>query len=93
MRRAPRRCRLPVAVDGQPAGAGLAPARVRQAREVCDGLARGLDFARIDLFDAGASFFLGEVTVYPKRGEHAFEPSAVDGELGRAWCRQGNATR
>ena len=85
--------RLPVAVDGQPAGAGLAPARVRQAREVCDGLARGLDFARIDLFDAGASFFLGEVTVYPKRGEHAFEPSAVDGELGRAWCRQGNATR
>ena len=32
--------RLPVAVDGQPAGAGLAPARVRQAREVCDGLAR-----------------------------------------------------
>ena len=85
--------RLPVAVDGQPAGAGLAPARVRQAREGCDGLARGLDFARIDLFDAGASFFLGEVTVYPKRGEHAFEPSAVDGELGRAWCRQGNATR
>ena len=58
-----------------------------------DGLARGLDFARVDLFDAGASFFLGEVTVYPKRGEHAFEPSAVDGELGRAWCRQGNATR
>ena len=85
--------RLPVAVDGQPAGAGLAPARVRQARDVCDGLARGLDFARIDLFDAGASFFLGEVTVYPKRGEHAFEPSAVDGDLGRAWCRQGNATR
>ena len=47
---------------------------------------------------APGAFLLGEVTVYPKRGEscgdseHAFEPSAVDGELGRAWCRQGNAT-
>ena len=78
--------RLKVRVDGQPAGAGLAPARVRQAVEVCDSLARGLDFARVDLFDSDGAFLLGEVTVYPKRGEHAFEPRAVDGALGRAWC-------
>ena len=56
--------RLPVAVDGQPAGAGLAPPRASVRPGRWRRPRAGLDFARIDLFDAGASFFLGEVTVY-----------------------------
>ena len=66
----------------------LAPGAIREAARVCDGLARGLDFARVDLFAAaGGLFRVGELTMYPKRGGHAFQPRALDEELGRAWCR------
>ena len=73
----------------------LSPAKVKSAANVCDNLARGLDFARVDLFDDGDTFLAGELTMYPKRGGHAFKPAAVDAELGRAWCRipATNATR
>jgi len=42
----------------------------------------------VDLFAAaGGLFRVGELTMYPKRGGHAFQPRALDEELGRAWCR------
>lgn len=83
-----------VTVDGQralPSGSprALLPKRVRRAAAVCDAVSVGLDMARVDLYDAGdgGDFLLGEITVYPKRGGHAFSPAGVDVELGRAWCR------
>ena len=83
-----------VTVDGQralPSGSprALLPKRVRRAAAVCDAVSVGLDMARVDLYDAGdgGDSLLGEITVYPKRGGHAFSPAGVDVELGRAWCR------
>ena len=57
----------------------------------CDALGAGLDFARVDLYrvdggDGNAGVALGEITMYPKAGTHAFSPAGFDKELGAQWC-------
>ena len=72
----------------------LPPSKVKRAARACDALAVGLDFARVDLYDAGpAGFLLGELTMYPKRGGHKFNPPGLDVQLGRAWCHPERSAR
>jgi hypothetical protein len=47
-------------------------------------LGDGLDFLRVDLYDAGRVYF-GELTVYPNAGGKAFVPRTWDRHLGELW--------
>ena len=75
-----------VTVDGQPAlrrGSSrlLSAARVRKAAAACDAIATGLDMARVDLFDTGDAFLLGEVTMY-RRPAYESKRAAAPPRLG-----------
>merc|ERR1712032_624026 len=69
------------------------PATIRRAIEACNGIAAGVDFARVDLMLTRRSpkrphgLVMGEVTLYPFGGKFSFLPRSVDSELAAEWCR------
>ncbi len=61
------------------------PAELAEMLAVAEQLSAGLDFIRIDLYLYKGAVKLGEITVYPNRGLHWFEPAALDVALGAPW--------
>ena len=48
-------------------------------------LGRGLDFVRVDLYEAGGKPLFGEMTFYPGSGLDRFAPVSLDAEMGEHW--------
>jgi len=53
--------------------------------ETAERLAAGIDFVRVDLFDLGDRFCVGELTTVPQGGYGSFSPALWDTEFGRHW--------
>ena len=47
--------------------------RVKEAAEICNVLAKGFDFIRIDLFATNKGWVFGEYTAYPGAGKQTFK--------------------
>lgn len=52
----------------------------------CDGIARGLEFARVDLLYHQGGLSFGEVTLYPNGGRARWTQPDFDTTLGKLWC-------
>jgi hypothetical protein len=61
------------------------PARLDAMAAAVRRLGAGLDHVRIDVFDAGERFWIGEMTLYPWSGHARFNPDEADRALGEAW--------
>jgi hypothetical protein len=48
-------------------------------------LGAGLDHVRVDIYDCGGSFLVGEITLYSWSGLARFNPDSADFALGAAW--------
>lgn len=48
-------------------------------------LGQGLDHVRVDIYDAGTCFWIGELTLYSWSGYSRFVPDEADFELGSYW--------
>jgi len=48
-------------------------------------LSAGIDYVRVDLFDLGDHFLVGELTPLPQGGAGSFNPPSWDVEFGRPW--------
>jgi hypothetical protein len=48
-------------------------------------LSAGIDYVRVDLFDLGDHFLVGEMTPLPQGGAGTFNPPSWDIEFGRPW--------
>lgn len=61
------------------------PARLDEMIEVAERLGRGIDFVRVDLYDADGRVVFGELTSYPAGGDSPFAPESFNEEFGRRW--------
>jgi hypothetical protein len=61
------------------------PRRLTEMIRVAELLAAGQEHLRVDFYDCGAKFWLGEITVYPWSGLAKFAPDAADFQLGAYW--------
>jgi hypothetical protein len=61
------------------------PARLGDMVALAETLGAGLDHVRVDFYDCGASFYVGELTVYSWSGLTVFHPDAADFWLGERW--------
>lgn len=61
------------------------PALLEGMLHAASSLADGFDHLRIDMYDQGDRFWVGEVTVYPYSGLEPFDPDDADYRLGAAW--------
>jgi hypothetical protein len=52
---------------------------------VASRIGAGVDHVRVDLYDCGDRFWVGETTVYPWSGLASFIPDNADYELGELW--------
>lgn len=52
---------------------------------IAEALGQELDHVRVDFFDGGARFWVGETTLYPWSGLARFEPDSADFDLGAFW--------
>ncbi|MCX5481616.1 ATP-grasp fold amidoligase family protein [Kaistia geumhonensis] len=66
-------------------GVMLRPSRLDDMIATAERLAAGFDFLRIDLYDGGDRFWVGEVTPYSWSGLVNFTPDEADYVLGAAW--------
>jgi hypothetical protein len=48
-------------------------------------LAAGFDHLRVDMYDGGDRFWIGEITLYPWSGMERFSPDEADYHLGAYW--------
>lgn len=62
------------------------PARLAEMLRVASTLSAGLDFVRIDLYQARDRIYVGEMTLTPVAGNLKFTPESWDVNLGRAWA-------
>jgi len=58
------------------------PKKLKEMIEVSAKLSKGLDFARIDLYEHHGQVYFGEITLCPEGGKGPFMPSQYDGVLG-----------
>jgi hypothetical protein len=61
------------------------PRRLAEMIRVAEVLTAGQDHLRVDFFDCGETFWLGEITVYPWSGMAKFSSEAADVQLGDYW--------
>jgi hypothetical protein len=61
------------------------PQMLGEMIRVAERLGAGLDHVRVDLYDCGDSFRIGELTLYSWSGLSKFRPDAADFILGRFW--------
>ncbi|HEV7703541.1 MAG TPA: ATP-grasp fold amidoligase family protein [Gemmatimonadaceae bacterium] len=61
------------------------PIRLHDMIELAERLGRGLDHVRVDIYDCGEYFWIGELTVYSWSGHARFNPDEADLELGSYW--------
>jgi hypothetical protein len=59
------------------------PHSLPELLEVAAGLARGLPFVRVDLYEVEGRVYFGEMTLYPSAGLQRFTPVTIDDEWGR----------
>jgi hypothetical protein len=65
----------------EPARPALLDAMIAEAER----LSAGIDFVRVDLFDLGERFLVGELTGTPQGGYGTFQPAWWDAEFGTHW--------
>jgi len=73
--------RLNVATQSRTSELLPRPPHLHEMIECAEKLANGLDFLRVDLYDAGQVYF-GEMTIYPYAGGAEFIPDAWNQYLG-----------
>ena len=73
--------RLEVATQYKPIGGVSRPPHLSEMIAYAERLGEGLDFLRVDLYDAGKVYF-GELTVYPGGGHEKFVPEVWNHYLG-----------
>jgi hypothetical protein len=61
------------------------PMRLRDMIIMAERLGEGLDHLRVDMYDCGERFWIGELTVYSWSGYSRFQPDEADLELGAFW--------
>ncbi len=61
------------------------PPRLAEMMAAAQLLAAGHEHLRVDIFDAGERFWVGEVTVYAWSGLSVFNPDQADFQLGALW--------
>lgn len=61
------------------------PQRLEEMLAVAEALAEGLDHLRVDIYDCGATFKVGELTAYSWSGLGTFQPEGVDETMGGYW--------
>jgi hypothetical protein len=61
------------------------PRRLAEMIRVAEAVAAGQEHLRLDFYDCGKKFWLGEITVYPWSGLSPFRPDAADFQLGAYW--------
>lgn len=62
-----------------------APKRLRDMIGIAERAAAGLDHVRVDFYDCGDEFWIGEMTLYSWSGYARFAPDEADFLLGSAW--------
>jgi hypothetical protein len=65
------------------------PSALAEMIEAAEELARGMDFARVDLYQPGARPLFGEISFYPGSGLDPFDPPALDAIMGALWLGAG----
>jgi hypothetical protein len=61
------------------------PLRLAEMSRLAEQLGAGFDHVRVDFYDCGAEFFIGEITVYSWSGLSPFKPDEADFLLGKFW--------
>ncbi|PWK60559.1 ATP-grasp fold amidoligase family protein [Roseicyclus mahoneyensis] len=61
------------------------PSRLGQMIEVAEALSHGIDFIRVDLYQARERVLFGEMTLTPRAGDIQFTPSEWNMKLGQLW--------
>jgi len=61
------------------------PMRLHDMIAVAERLGQGLDHVRVDIYDCGENFWIGELTLYSWSGYSRFEPDEADFALGAHW--------
>jgi hypothetical protein len=69
------------------------PVLLEQMADAAARLGAGFEHVRVDIYDGGGRFWIGEVTVYPWSGFATFRPDAADFEMGRFWRLRGPVRR
>jgi hypothetical protein len=62
------------------------PKRLDEMVQVAERLGAGIDHVRVDLYDCGDRFYVGELTLYSWGGNAPFHRREMDLALGRPWC-------
>jgi hypothetical protein len=76
--------RLEVTTAYEPIGGVPRPPHLDEMITCAEKLGEGLDFLRVDLYDAGKVYF-GELTLYPAAGGEEFTPEEWNRHLGGLW--------
>lgn len=61
------------------------PPALAEMLRIAESLGEGIDHLRVDFFDGGARFWIGEVTLYPWSGMARFRPDEADHQMGALW--------
>lgn len=61
------------------------PRRLRDMIAIAERASAGLDHVRVDFYDCGETFWIGEMTLYSWSGYSRFVPDEADFILGNAW--------
>jgi hypothetical protein len=69
------------------------PGNLRAMIDMAEGLGRGLDHVRVDLYECRGQIYVGEITIYSWRGGNNLKPEKADIELGSYWKINSPATR
>ena len=65
------------------------PSALADMIQAAEEMARGFDFARVDLYQPASQPLFGEISFYPGSGLDPFDPPTLDAELGDLWLRAG----
>jgi hypothetical protein len=61
------------------------PDNLSELIRVAEALASGMDFVRVDLYNANGRIYFGELTFTPRAGLFAFQPESWDATVGAWW--------
>ncbi len=62
-----------------------APEKLADMIRIAEQIGTGFDHVRVDIYDCGDKFFVGEITLYPWSGLARFTPDEADKTLGTHW--------
>jgi len=69
------------------------PENLQTMIDIAEGLGRGLDHVRVDLYDCDGRIYVGEITIYSWSGWNNLKPETADTELGSYWTIKSPASR